>query len=243
MTVWSDLTTVSSGGKTLRMSPSEPHNRIDRRRLHTRSALLAAARTTFGLKGVEATTIQDITDAADVAKGSFYNHFEDADAILRAVIEETLANLGTELETLTEPLRDDPARVISVSLRHTLRVCTQETTVGWFILRAGDLIEAGEVALGAHGRRDLELGFKTGRFRWENVELIGAMIAGGAQAVVRRRLEGRLPASAERMFVAYVLHLLGVPEDEATAIAAEELPTVGIERQSAVASSPALRGG
>lgn len=199
-------------------------NRTDRRRLRTRAALIEAARAVFGTKGVQATTIQDITDAADVAKGSFYNHFNDADAILRAVVEETLADLGAGLESLTEGLREDPARVIAVSLRHTVGICTEDPTIGWFILRAGDLIGVTDVAIGLHGRRDLELGIKSGRFRCDDLDLISTIIAGSTQAVVRRRLDGDLPADAEGRFVAYVLLLLGVPEDEADAIARDELP-------------------
>ncbi len=209
------------------MAGSEPRNRAERRRLRTRAALLAAAREVIGSQGVDATTIQDITDAADVAKGSFYNHFDSADAILRAVVEQTLAELGGALEVLTEPLRDDPARVIAVSLRHTLRACVQDPTLGWFILRAGDLIAVGDVALGTHGRRDIRRGLESGRFRFEDIELAATMIAGSAEAVVRRRLEGELPPEAEAALAAHVLRLLGVPDDDARAIAGEELPSLG----------------
>ena len=207
------------------MSVSE-HNRADRRRLQTRAALIAAARQVFGAKGVEAATIQEITDVADVAKGSFYNHFPDAGAILRAVVEETLAELGSSLETLTAPLRDDAARVVSVSLRHTLRLSAEDRAIGWFVLRATDLLEPGEIALGVHGRRDLQSGVNSGRFHCDDLELMITIIAGSAHAVSRRRLQGTLPPSAEIGFVAHVLTLLGVPANEALSIASEDLPVV-----------------
>ena len=202
------------------------HNRSDRRRIHTREALIAAARQVFGARGVESATIQEITDVADVAKGSFYNHFADAGAILGAVVEETLAELGSSLETRTAPLRDDAARVVSVSLRHTLRLCTEDRAIGWFVLRAADLLGTGDVALGAHGRRDLRSGVNSGRFRCDDLELMTTIIAGSAQAVIRRRLQGTLPPSAEIGFVAHVLTLLGVPGNEALSIASEDLPIV-----------------
>jgi AcrR family transcriptional regulator len=209
------------------MAKSQARNRAERRRLRTRAALLTAAREVVGSQGVDATTIQDITDTADVAKGSFYNHFDSAGAILRAVVEETLAELGRALEVLTEPLRDDPARVIAVSLRHTLRTCVQDPTLGWFILRAEDFIAVSDVALGAHGRRDLRRGLESGRFHFDDLELACAMIAGSAEAVLRRRLEGELPLEAEAALVMQVLRLLGVPDDEAHSVAAEELPPLG----------------
>jgi AcrR family transcriptional regulator len=220
------------------MAGSEPRNRAERRRLRTRAALLAAARDVIGSQGVDATTIQDITEAADVAKGSFYNHFDCSDAILRAVVEETLAELGGDLEALTEPLRDDPARVIAVSLRHTLHACVEDPTLGWFVLRAGDLIAVGDIALGAYGRRDIRRGLESGRFQFEDVELACTMIAGSAEALVRRRLEGELPPEAEAALVTHVLRLLGVPDDDAHTIAREELPPLGGAGRSEHEPSP-----
>jgi AcrR family transcriptional regulator len=205
------------------MAESNPGSRSERRRLRTRAALLAAAREVFAAQGAGATTIQDITEAADVAKGSFYNHFDSKDAILRAVVEETLAELGRALDVLTEPMRDDPARVLAVCLRHTLRACVEDPTLGWFVLRAGDVFAVGDVALGAYGRRDIRRGIASGRFEFDDLELACTMIAGGADALLRRRLEGELPHAADAALAAHALRLLGVPDGDARAIAAEAL--------------------
>lgn len=215
------------------MVESKPENRADRRRHRTRTALLAAAREVFASQGVGATTIQDITDAADVAKGSFYNNFDSKDACLRAVVEGTLDELTRALDVLTEPMRDDPARVIAASLRHTLRACVDDPTLGWFTLRVGNLIAVGDVALGAYGRRDMQRGVESGRFHFDDLEIVFTMIGGGGEALMRRRLDGELPAEAEVTFTAHALRLLGVPDDEASAIAGEELAEIhqsGAER-------------
>jgi TetR/AcrR family transcriptional repressor of nem operon len=47
----------------------------------TREKLLSAGLETFHKRGFNATGVQDITDAAKVPKGSFYNHFESKDAL------------------------------------------------------------------------------------------------------------------------------------------------------------------
>jgi AcrR family transcriptional regulator len=208
------------------MAGSEPQNRADRRRLRTRATLLAAAREVFASQGVDGSTIQDITDAADVAKGSFYNHFDSKEAILRAVAEETLAELARALDVLTEPMRDDPARVIAVCLRHTLRACIEDPTLGWFVLRAGDEIAVGDVALGAYGRRDIRRGIQSKRFHFDDIELACTMIAGAAEALLRRRLDGELPSEADAALAAHALRLLGVPDSDAFAIAGEELAPI-----------------
>ena len=56
-----------------------------RRREQTREKLVAAAWRVMARKGVDATAIAEITEAADVAFGSFYNHFASKEAIVEAV--------------------------------------------------------------------------------------------------------------------------------------------------------------
>ena len=55
----------------------------DQRRLE----LLGAARTLFAAKGYHDTTVDEITRAADVAKGTFYLYFSEKREIYHAVIE------------------------------------------------------------------------------------------------------------------------------------------------------------
>ena len=53
-------------------------------------------------KGFNAVGVQDITDAAGVPKGSFYNHFESKEALGVEIVERYGANL-TRREILTDP--------------------------------------------------------------------------------------------------------------------------------------------
>ena len=46
-----------------------------------------AARVVMADKGVEATTIQEITDAADVGFGTFYNHFESKEVLIDELVD------------------------------------------------------------------------------------------------------------------------------------------------------------
>ena len=72
---------------------------VERRRTRKSPAerkdeILAAAERVFGEKGVDATTIEDITAAAGVAKGTFYLYFDSKDHVIAALrdqfVEETL---------------------------------------------------------------------------------------------------------------------------------------------------------
>jgi AcrR family transcriptional regulator len=55
-----------------------------------RADLLAAARNVFARKGFHAATVDDITRAAGVAKGTFYLYFDEKKEIYFAVIREFL---------------------------------------------------------------------------------------------------------------------------------------------------------
>lgn len=200
--------------------PATP-TRAHRRRTRTRTALIEAARRVFAERGVELATIQEITDAADVAKGSFYNHFASRDEIQRAVAAAALEALGAALDREVEQRESDPARVIAASLLCTLRTCVRDAALGGFVLRSGDLLELGDAAIGARGRRDLLRGLETGRFVFGDLETLLTALVGAGQALLRRRLSGELDAQSELHFVALALRMLGLSVEESEAIAAE----------------------
>jgi AcrR family transcriptional regulator len=71
------------------------------RRASTREAILTAAQQLFDRRGFAATTVDEITAAADVAKGTFYQHFATKDEILRALIRR---HQSTSLEDVEKQL-------------------------------------------------------------------------------------------------------------------------------------------
>jgi AcrR family transcriptional regulator len=60
----------------------------------TRERLLEAARQAFGERGYEATSITEILDAAGVAKGALYHHFETKAALFDAVLDRVVQEIG-----------------------------------------------------------------------------------------------------------------------------------------------------
>lgn len=78
--------------------------RFDRRRARTREAIIQAGETLLSRRAIEGVSVDDIAEAADVAKGSFYNHFPDkatlateiAESIRRSVAEAITANIANE---------------------------------------------------------------------------------------------------------------------------------------------------
>jgi AcrR family transcriptional regulator len=63
--------------------------RRERTKAANRAALLEAARDAFGELGFEAAGVRDIVRRTDLASGTFYNYFDDKEAVFRAVVEAT----------------------------------------------------------------------------------------------------------------------------------------------------------
>jgi len=69
---------------------TEPSRR-ERKKEETRHRIFHAAIDLFRERGFEQTTVDDITEKADVAKGTFFNYFPRKDAVLAYLSESRLA--------------------------------------------------------------------------------------------------------------------------------------------------------
>jgi AcrR family transcriptional regulator len=64
------------------------HGRRERKKEETRRRITLAALELFHAKGFEATTVDEITEHADVAKGTFFNYFPKKESVLEALSQE-----------------------------------------------------------------------------------------------------------------------------------------------------------
>lgn len=64
------------------LQETQAPSRRERKKIETQERLLAAAWQLFREKGFENTTVEEITNAADVAKGTFFNYFPSKEAML-----------------------------------------------------------------------------------------------------------------------------------------------------------------
>src|ERR1700732_797219 len=75
-------------------------DRRQRRSSQIRERLFRAALDLFAQHGFADTTVEDITNAADVGKGTFFNYFPSKDHLLLAFAEMQLAKLQSIIENL-----------------------------------------------------------------------------------------------------------------------------------------------
>ncbi len=106
-------------------------NRRSRRSAELRERLFRAALTLFAEKGFAETTVEDITNAADVGKGTFFNYFPSKDHILLAFGEMQLSKLQSAVEEARRSSTPMPDFLRSLGVR-----MTEEPTRNPDIIRA-----------------------------------------------------------------------------------------------------------
>src|SRR3954469_25906074 len=84
--------------KTNHRRPEVPLGRRERRRLETREKLYRTAMALFAKHGYFQTTTEDITDAADVGQGTFFNYFPTKSHVLLALSEKQLGKVRAAAE-------------------------------------------------------------------------------------------------------------------------------------------------
>ena len=99
--------------------PYAPPSRRERRSLELRERLFRSALELFAQKGFAETTVEDITNAADVGKGTFFNYFPSKDHMLLAFGEMQLAKLRDAVEEARHSSEPLPHYFRSLSERMT----------------------------------------------------------------------------------------------------------------------------
>jgi len=74
------------------MEAAQPGRR-ERRRVELRERILQEAIALFETQGYETTTVTEIAERADIAYGTFFNHFPSKHDLLREVSEQTMGEL------------------------------------------------------------------------------------------------------------------------------------------------------
>ncbi|GAA1538091.1 TetR/AcrR family transcriptional regulator [Nocardioides humi] len=206
-------------------APAAP-TRIDRRKERTRAALLAAA-TGFLAEGSTTVSIQQITDAADVGFGSFYNHFESKEALFEAAVADVLDTYAALRDELVAGY-DDPAEVFAVSFRMTGRLQRQVPAMVKVLLNEGVGILLHDRGLAPRAIHDIRESMTAGRFDIDNPQL-ALMAAGGALLGLLQLLDSDPSADADLLsdqMTSRLLRAFGMDRDEAERLCARPLPAV-----------------
>ncbi len=192
-----------------------PPTRVARRRARTRERLLEATRALIGEKGVSGLRISEITERADVALGSFYNHFEAKDDVVAAVVGEALEELAASVAGDDLPEPHDDAVVVCTAIRRFVDLAYDDGELARLLVNLSTSDAVFAAAVQPFARRAVARGVAAGRFSVATPEVTVVWITGGALAVMRAIVDGRdLGAEAGRELAEQSLLALGVPADD-----------------------------
>lgn len=86
-------------------------SRMDRKKEETRQKIIAAAVRLFNEKGLAITTMEQIAQAADIAKGTLYAYFPVKEAIIVAFLQASFEEHNPRRTQQVRNLPDTPARM------------------------------------------------------------------------------------------------------------------------------------
>src|SRR3984885_7387698 len=95
----------------MNLAPERPPRRRDEARALFRNAILDAAEAVFAERGFHGARIQDIAERARIAVGTVYNHFEDKDDVLGALLDQRSEEMGSQLQPAREDRGPFPAQL------------------------------------------------------------------------------------------------------------------------------------
>ncbi|GAQ62723.1 DNA-binding transcriptional regulator EnvR [Streptomyces scabiei] len=206
--------------------PEHAPSRMEQRKARTRAALIRAAQALIA-EGKTAVPILEITQAADVGMGTFYNHFETKEQLYQAAVENALDTFGVLLDELTTGL-DDPAQVFAQGFRLTGRLHRRHPELSKVLLHYGLELATSEIGLAPRARRDIEAAVRAGRFTVGDTELAMVTVAGavlGLAHLLHHQPERDDAAATDRV-TEDLLRMLGLTAAEAHEICSRPLPAL-----------------
>ena len=210
------------------MTEAQPvaDNRLERRKMRTRAALIRAAQT-FVAAGKLNVPVLEITQAADVGMGSFYNHFDSKEELFQAAVNEVLDELGAILDKLTGE-GEDPAETFARSFRLVGRLFRRRPEMSRVLLNTGLTLISADRGLAPRALRDIDAATRAGRFSVDD-PMLALAVAGGALMGLGQLLHDepeRDDAETADRVTRDVLIMFGLPADEAAEICRRPLPNL-----------------
>jgi AcrR family transcriptional regulator len=203
-------------------------SRLDRRKARTRQALIEAAVRLIAEGRGDRASIQEITEAADIGFGSFYNHFDSKEQLFATASQEVLERWGQMIDRASAGITD-PAELFAVGTRITGRLGWTHPDIAGFLTGTGlDVLDV-PTGLAPRALSDIQAGQAAGCFTIPDAEIALSAAAGGMLGLLRmcQRHPERITEATVDQLTEAELRLLGVPAEEAARLVALPLPDTG----------------
>jgi len=213
----------------LRATKATTRGRVALRQERNREALVQAGYRVISEKGIDAATMQEIAEIADVGAGTVYSYFKSKDELAVSVMERVMHNLALRIEEVTNTF-SDPAQVYAFGVRTVIEHTTSDVRWRQLLSRPEVIADAMYRCMGPFAIRDLENATKAGRFKVADGKLTWKMatyaIVGAALAIATEELT----SSMIQEIVVRLLCMTGIGEAEAIDLASRPRPALSPEK-------------
>lgn len=205
--------------------PLVTEGRVARRQARNRRALIDAARRIMSQKGIDAATMAEIADLADVGAGTVYNYFKSKEDLAVAVLEDLMLELALQIEKVTNTF-EDPGQVYAFGVRAVIDAATGDLRWRQLLNRSEVMATAMFRQMGPFAIRDLETATKAGRFKVDDPELTWTMATHAIVGVALAVTAGDLPETMIDACVVRLLCMTGIGRDDAVELANRHRPAL-----------------
>jgi AcrR family transcriptional regulator len=205
--------------RAVRKPASAAPDRRERRKRATRQALLDSANSLLASRSLDSLSVDEIAMRADVGKGTFYNYFDDKDALARELASSIRAQVESEIAIANQAVQD-PAERIARAFCCALRFGLKSPKQARATMRLFPHYLDPSAPLNSGVRRDVAEGLARRRIVAPSLDVGVAYVVGVFMAGVNRALD--LSSSEAKTFGhdlgRILLHGLGIGRAEARRI-------------------------
>ena len=204
------------------LTGTEKPNRMDRRRMETRAKLLNATLALVVKKGIEKTTMDDITEKADLGRRTLYYHFNSKEECVIAAAAMYYTKVAAEAD-LSAHQHQDPALAFAVAGQTVMRRLVEAPITAKLIEYPRFLATAIKQSISGYVDHDLALAFEQGRFTAEmEGRLFDTTILWVLIGTLIDTIENKLDIDETlTYFMRMYLVVLGLPHVEAQELSAK----------------------
>lgn len=192
------------------------------RRLHR------AALQLFAERGVTQVNVSELAEAAGMARGTVYNNVSDLDGLFSQVAAQLSAEMTERIESSVGQIQD-PAQKLANGIRYFTKRAHEDPHWGRFVCRFALSAASLQEIWTGQAVKDLQEGLEKGRyvFQQEQLASVVAFITAAVLGSILLVLEGRKTwRDAGSDAAQFVLTAVGVPREEARALASMELSAI-----------------
>jgi AcrR family transcriptional regulator len=197
--------------------------RTDRRKRRNRQALIEAGYQVMAQKGIDAATMSEIADLADVGAGTVYNYFASKDELAMCVMEQVMDRLARRIEAVTNSF-SDPAQVYAFGIRNVMKAATTDLRWRSLLRRSEVIAEAMYRVMGPYAIRDIRTAVAAGRYRVEDPALAWRQATHAIVGFSLAVCDKNIPPGKIDEAVVNLLRMVGLNRDEAWEIAKRSCP-------------------